>query len=78
MIIFEIRIFKLSDIDQGIYKHAMQKKKEFLACLKKLSSGTGKNPIFVYLGLRYAEKKLKFACNFFWKMFVWVQKMICG
>ena len=47
------------------------KKKEFLACLKNLSRETEKTPIFVHRGLRYADKRLKFACNFFfWKMFV--------
>ena len=48
-----------------------KRKKEFLACLKKVIQRNGKkNPIFVYPGLRYADKKFKFAAKFFWKMFV--------
>ena len=65
MIIFKIRIFKLSDIGQGIYKHVIKNKSEFLACLKKVIQRNGKNPIFMYTELRYADKKLKFACKYF-------------
>ena len=35
MIILNLWIFKLSDINQGIHKHAIQKKKKFAAFLKK-------------------------------------------
>ena len=41
MIIFNIRIFKLLDIDQGIHKHAIQKKED-LALLKKVFKQKGK------------------------------------
>ena len=38
-----------------------------------------KKPTLVHPGLQYAHKKLNFACRiFFWKMFVGVQKLICG
>ena len=38
----------------------------FLPVRKKLSYETEKNEIFVYPGLRYADKKIKFASkNFF-------------
>ena len=72
MIIFKYRIFKISDINQGKYKHAIQKKKEFLVCLKKvIQRNEKKNPIFVYPRLRYADKKIKLCMqNFFWKIFV--------
>ena len=49
---------KLPGIDQGIHKHAIQKKEEFLAFLKKKLSGEKeKKSILVYPGLRYAHKK---------------------
>ena len=40
-----------------------KKKQMFLACLKKVIQRNGKIPIFVHRGLRYANKKLKFACK---------------
>ena len=36
MIVFKIRICKLSDIDQGIYKHATQKKTGFFSVFEKI------------------------------------------
>ena len=42
--------FKLSVIDQGIHKHAIQKKKD-------LGEKKKKPPILTYPGLRYAKKK---------------------
>ena len=63
MIISKIRIFKLPDIDQGIHKHVIQKKEEFLAFLKKvMKKKEKKNPILVYPGLQYTRKKINFAC----------------
>ena len=56
MVIFKISIFKLQDCDQGIYKHAMQNKWEFLACLKKNCQEKQKKTVFVYPVLRYAQK----------------------
>ena len=37
----------------------MQKKYEFLSCLKRAIQRNEKNPNFVYPGLRYADKKIK-------------------
>ena len=47
---------------------------------KKNSSEKEKKPILSYPGLRYAHRKLNFACRifFFRKMFVCVQNSICG
>ena len=66
MIIFKIRIFKLSDIDQGTHKPVRKKKQLGVSSLfeKMLSRETEKNPTFVYPGLCYADK------NFFWKVFL--------
>ena len=36
MIIFKTLVFKLSDSDEGMHKHAIQMKKECLAFLKKV------------------------------------------
>ena len=55
--------FNLSDIDQNIYKQAIQIKTGIV--LKNLSRETQNDRIFVHRGLRYAHKKLKFACKFF-------------
>ena len=44
--------------------------KMIIACFKKWSRETEKNLIFVYPGLRYADKKLE---KFFWKKFLWIQ-----
>ena len=49
-------IFKLSDIDQGIQKHAIQKKSEISVFLKKKLSEK-KKLLLSYLELRYAHKK---------------------
>ena len=35
IIILNFGFFKLSDIDQGVHQHSIQKKKEFSAFLKK-------------------------------------------
>ena len=74
MIIFKISSFKLSDIDQGINKHALQKKWEFSAFLKKLlfcekekksNNSVSKNTL--------CTQKIKFCKKiFFPKMFVYV------
>ena len=64
--------FKLSDIDQGIPKQAIQKL-VFDVFEKSYPENREKNPIFVYPGLRYAHKKLSFVCKFFLKMFVAVE-----
>ena len=70
MIIFKIRIFKLSDIDQGIYKHVIQKKYEFLACLKKVIQRKGKKSHFCVSRTTLCRKILKLACKiFFGKVF---------
>ena len=47
MIILNLWIFKLSDIDQGIHKHAIQKKYEFSAFLKKKLNEKKKSNIIV-------------------------------
>ena len=39
------------------YINMQNKKKEFLACLKKLSRETEKTPIFVHRGPSYADKE---------------------
>ena len=63
MIILNLWTFKLSDIDQGIHKHAIQKKKESSAFLKKKIWVKRKKLRLSYPGLRYAHKKLVFACK---------------
>ena len=80
LIFFLNWIFKLSKIDQGIYKHAIQQKTRDFSLFKKvILRNEKKNPIFVHRGLRYANKKLKVCMQiFFWKMFVWVQNSIWG
>ena len=64
-IVFKIRVFKLSDIDQGIYKHSIQKIWVFSLFEKSYSERRKKNLTFVYPGLRYEDKKEKFASKFF-------------
>ena len=80
MIISKNWIFKLPDIDQGIQKHVIQKKRSLEHFWKMLSKEMEKNSILVYPGLRYTNKKLNFACKFFFfqKMFAWVRKSFCG
>ena len=68
MIIFKIRIFKLSDIDQGIYKHVIQKKYEFLACLKKVLQRKRKKILFLCIQDYVMQKNIETCMqNFFWK-----------
>ena len=76
MIIFKNRIFKVSDIDQGkAYINMPYERSKELGVFSLFEKGytekRKKNPIVLCPGLRYADKKLKFACKvFFWKMFV--------
>ena len=62
------------------YINISYKNTRVLACLKNIPEKRMKNPIFVYPGLSYADKKLKFVCKivFFFEMLVWVLKWICG
>ena len=80
MIIFKIRIFKLPDIDQGIHKHAIEKKEKFLKIFKKnITRKAKKNPILVNPGLRYIHKKIKFLHTkkfFFQKLFFFSTKFV--
>ena len=59
MIIFKIRIFELSDVDQDIYEHIIQRKYEFLPCLKKVIRRNGKNPIFYVSRTTLCRQKIK-------------------
>ena len=56
MIIFKIRIFKLSKIDQGIYKLDIQKKIGIFSLFEKNYPEKQKKLIFVHPGLRYPNK----------------------
>ena len=54
MNIFKTRILNLSDIDQGVHKHAIQKKEFFGKIIQRINK---KNPTLVYPEPRYAHKK---------------------
>ena len=58
----------------------MQRKRIFSVSEKNYNAKRNANPTLVYPGLRYAHKKLSFACkNIFWEIdFFCVQKSICG
>ena len=56
MIIFKIWIFKISDIDQGIHKKAIEKNGSFYGFWKKLLNEKENFSKLVYSGLSYAHK----------------------
>ena len=60
---FKIRIFKLSDFDQGIIKHAIQTKYEFLVCLKKVIQKNGKKVQFLCIQDYVMQKKKTKFCK---------------
>ena len=67
---------KLSDIDQGMHKHNIQKNRNSQHFWKKNFKWKEKKPILSYPGLRYAHKKLYFACqNFFFEKCLFAYKI---
>ena len=80
MIILHFGIFKLSDIDQGIHQHPIQKKKEFSAFLKKKISEKKVKANFIASRTTLCTQNIKFCMQnfFFRKLFVCVRKSICG
>ena len=70
VIILNFLIFKLSDIDQGIYKHPIQMKMGIFSVFeeKKLSQKKIKANIIVTRTTLCTQKKINFACkNFFFE-----------
>ena len=61
MSILNFRNLELSDIYQGIHKHAIQKKLNFSAFLESKFEWKEKKTNLSYPGLRYAHKKLNYA-----------------
>ena len=73
MIIFKLKASIYRTLIKAYMNKPFKKKKEFLACLKKVIRANGKNPTFVFPGLRLilkfaVEKNLGF--NFTKKVFV--------
>ena len=75
-------IFELSNYQRMIkaYINTPYKKMGFFSVFEKKWKWKEKKQMLSYPWLRYAHKKLNFACKkiFFWKMFVCVQNSICS
>ena len=68
MIILNFGIFKLSDIDQGVHQHPIQKKKEFSAFLKKKLSEKKVKANFIASRTTLCTQNIKFCMqNFFFE-----------
>ena len=78
MIIFKIRVFNLSDIDQDIGNHAIQRKKWVFSLFEKNFPKKWKNIQFLCIYVMLT-KNLKNACKiFFLEIFCLRKKSICG
>ena len=65
MIILNFGIFKLSDIDQGVHQHLIQKKKEFSAFLKKKLSEKKVKANFIASRTTLCTQNIKFCMQKF-------------
>ena len=65
MIILNFGIFKLSDIDQGVHQHPIQKKKEFSAFLKKKLSEKKVKANFIASRTTLCTQNIKFCMQIF-------------
>ena len=65
MIILNFGIFKLSDIDQGVHQHPVQKKKEFSAFLKKKLSEKKVKANFIASRTTLCTQNIKFCMQKF-------------